>query len=160
VPGLHFRIEGRFRQPEPWWLLWLNPLGKLQSPVSPGKPQRDIGYPLDGSTTSIDARGPAGTHVLLLMTESDAGTDDAKQQLVTAFKGIGPAPPVGLTFWWPSNGKGTLRGSGDKDATTQEYVANLNHLVPPGLTLRAVVFVPSDSSEKPPAMDNGANLRR
>jgi serine/threonine protein kinase len=136
-----FRIEGHFRQPESWWIFWLDTRGKIVSQAQSSKPQPKIGFPQGVRAATIPRNIPAGTQVLLLVTAVEQNANGVGQ-LIKTFQDTPIAPPVGLCLWSQSDENRNSWESGGTSETAQTYIQRLSGRLPAGFEMTAAIFLP------------------
>jgi hypothetical protein len=118
APEDALRLEGKFRKPTYWYLVWFDTAGATTVETHSDTPRDQITFPSKYELTQVDKTNPAGVHLLLLVAGSVApadGLDLLKGGLV----GVGKPPSVLPPTW----SRLLLRGSGKRVSADSIQVA-------------------------------------
>jgi hypothetical protein len=140
-PGQVFKLEGQFRRPTHWYLLWFDSAGKMTVQAHSERRQTRVEYPAGNVGVPVHPDDPAGVHLLLLV--AGAVPPAAGKGRLQAHLGDVGAPPARL----PPNWARVLRGAGDPLAfpapLPSAYLDRIVARMPPGLAAVHALFLES-----------------
>lgn len=136
------RIEGQFREPQYWYLLWFDTAGIVTVEAHSEGPQTDIAFPSEPGYVTVDPQNPTGVHVLALVAGSATSRpgDEEQTWLSTSVKDVGQ-PPSEMPPSWSRR----LRGAGQPvpadGQLPSQYLSSVQERLPGELQLVHAVFV-------------------
>jgi hypothetical protein len=130
-PGDGLRLEGHFRQPTYWYLLWFDTAGVLTVEARAAVEQTAVEFPAGNLVATVDPVNPAGVHLLLLVA-GRVPPETAPGGIQERLGRVGKPPCV-----LPAAHARLLRGAGDPVAPSatlpSAYLSEIQARMPEGL---------------------------